>query len=30
MVNRKKILLVFGTRPEAMKMVELIQEIRKL
>ena len=29
MTNRKKILLVFGTRPEAIKMAPLVKEFQK-
>ena len=29
MMNRKKILLVFGTRPEAIKMAPLVKEFQK-
>ena len=29
MINRKKIMLVFGTRPEAIKMAPLVKELQK-
>lgn len=29
MLNKKKILLVFGTRPEAIKMAPVVQELKK-